>query len=141
MVALSASTHLQDGLVIHVIEDCAIDLAGFQCHPVQHWHSELGLDGLLDFDSCRGLEPAAGVQADRLEIAQRKFCVGRCLYSMVLKCVCVILQKSLSGPSVSRETHQQCDCSSVINFWLLISRNKQRPFLGNTSDTDLRVRS
>lgn len=43
--------HLQDPFIINLIEDSAIDLIGFQSHPVEHWHPELGLDWLLNLHS------------------------------------------------------------------------------------------
>lgn len=45
-------TYLQHSLVINVTEDRAIDLIGLQGSPVEHGQAELGLDGLLDSNSC-----------------------------------------------------------------------------------------
>lgn len=44
-------SYLQDPFVIYFVEDCPIDLVGFEGDPVEHWHAELGLDRLLDFHS------------------------------------------------------------------------------------------
>lgn len=43
--------HLEDALVVDLVEDGAVDLVGLQGHPVEHRHAELGLDGLLDLHS------------------------------------------------------------------------------------------
>lgn len=43
--------YLQDPLIIDLIEDSAVDLIGLQGNPVEHWHSELRLDWLLNFHS------------------------------------------------------------------------------------------
>lgn len=43
--------HLEDALVVDLVEDGAVDLVGLQRHPVEHGHAELGLDGLLDLHS------------------------------------------------------------------------------------------
>ena len=40
--------YLQDPLVVDLVEDRAVDLVGFEGDPVEHWQTELGLDGLLD---------------------------------------------------------------------------------------------
>lgn len=45
-------THLQHSLIIDLIEDGAVDLIGLQRRPVEHRQAELGLDGLLDSNSC-----------------------------------------------------------------------------------------
>lgn len=44
--------NLQDGLIVNVIEDGSVDLAGLQGHPVQDWQPELCLDWLLYLHSC-----------------------------------------------------------------------------------------
>lgn len=43
--------HLQYPLIINLIEDGPIDLVWLQGDPVKDGHTELGLDGLLDFNS------------------------------------------------------------------------------------------
>lgn len=46
--------HLQDPLVVDLVEDGAVDLVGLQRHPVEDGHPELCLDWLLDFNGCVG---------------------------------------------------------------------------------------
>lgn len=43
--------YLEDALVVDLVEHRAVDLVGFQRHPVEDGHAELGLDGLLDLHS------------------------------------------------------------------------------------------
>lgn len=45
-------SYLQHTLIINFIEDRAIDLIGLQGCPVKHRQAELGLDWLLDSNSC-----------------------------------------------------------------------------------------
>lgn len=45
-------THLQHTLIINLIENGAVDLVGLQSRPVKNRQAELGLDWLLDPDSC-----------------------------------------------------------------------------------------
>lgn len=49
-------SYLQDPFVIYFVEDCPIDLVGFEGDPVEHRHAELGLDRLLDFHSYKTAE-------------------------------------------------------------------------------------
>lgn len=44
--------YLQHALIVNLVEDCAVDLIGLQSRPVKYRQAELGLDGLLDSDSC-----------------------------------------------------------------------------------------
>lgn len=48
--------YLQDGLIVDIIEDGSVDLTWLQCNPIQHWHSELGLNWFLDLHRCLNQE-------------------------------------------------------------------------------------
>lgn len=47
-------THLQDPLIVNLVEDGAVDLVWFERYPVEDGHPELCLDWLLDFNSYVG---------------------------------------------------------------------------------------
>lgn len=48
------SAHLEYPLVIDLVEDGPVDLVGFQGHPVEDGHAELGFDGFLDLNGWTG---------------------------------------------------------------------------------------
>lgn len=101
-------SYLENGLIVHVVENSPVDLTGLQGDPVQHRHPELGLDRLLYLHRCqekreihRYYHGGDGGEDDDDEEH---------------------LQKSLSGPSVSTTKRKSELEESELEREILIGR-------------------